>query len=133
MQLRTRIVSALGALGLAAAAFYAPAASADRVGFSLSVGGPGYAVSVGNYGYGYYDHWRPAPVVVAPYAPYYGTYYPRPVVVAPPVVYRPYPAYRAYYRDGWRGHRHGGWRDGHRHDRHDRHDGHRGGHRHRDR
>ena len=89
MQLRTRLATAVGALGLAAAAF-APAASADRVGFSVSVGGPGYALSVGNYRYGgYYDDWRPAPVVVAPYAPYYRPYYPRPVVVAPPVVYRP--------------------------------------------
>ena len=58
--------SAVGALALAAAAAYAPAASADRVGFNVTFGGPGYAVNVGNGGYGYYDHWRPAPVVVAP-------------------------------------------------------------------
>ena len=120
MRLRTSLATAVGALGLAAAAFYAPAASADRVGFSVSVGGPGYALSVGNYGYGYgyYDYWRPAPVVVAPYAPYYRPYYPRPVVVAPPVVYRPYPVYRAYY-GGHHRHDHRGWDRG-RYDRHDR-------------
>ena len=112
MRLRTKVATTIGALGLAAAAFYAPAASADRVGFSLSLGGPGYSVNLGNYGYGYYDYWRPAPVVVAPYAPYYA---PRPVVVPPPVVYRPYPVYRSY--DRW-DRRHDRW--DRRHDRWDR-------------
>ena len=74
MKLRTSIASAVGALALAGAAAYAPAASADRVGFNVTFGGPGYAVNVGNAGYGYYDSWRPAPVVVAPYAPYYRPY-----------------------------------------------------------
>lgn len=110
MRLRTKLATTIGALGLAAAAFYAPAASADRVGFSLSLGGPGYSVNLGNYGY--YDYWRPAPVVVAPYAPYYA---PRPVVVPPPVVYRPYPVYRSY--DRW-DRRHDRW--DRRHDRWDR-------------
>lgn len=106
MKLRTTLASAIGALALAAAAAYAPAASADRVGFNLTFGGPGYAVNVGNAGYGYYDSWRPAPVVVAPYAPYYRPYRPyyAPVVVPAPVVVRPYPVYRPYYghRNQWR-------------------------------
>jgi hypothetical protein len=109
MKLRTTIASTVGALALAAAAAYAPAASADRVGFNVTFGGPGYAVNVGNAGYGYYDHWRPAPVVVAPYAPYYRPYRPyrpyyAPVVVPAPVVVRPYPVYRPYYdyRHDWR-------------------------------
>jgi len=130
MKLRTTIASAVGALALTAAAAYAPAASADRVGFNLTLGGPGYAVNVGNFGYGYYDHWRPAPVVVAPYAPYYRPYRP---YYAPAVVVRPYPVHRPYYgyrHDGYRhdGYRHGGYRHGgYRHDGY-RHDG-----RHRDR
>jgi hypothetical protein len=124
MTFRSRFATVLGAVGLAAAVAYAPAASADRVGFSLSVGGPGYAVSVGNYG-GYYDRYYvapPPPVYYAP-APVYRPYYPpapvyrpyyAPVVVAPPVVVRPYPVYRPYYRDRY-------WdRRDVRHDRHDR-------------
>jgi hypothetical protein len=124
MLLRTKLASTVGALGLAAAAVYAPAASADRVGFSVSVGGPGYAFNVGNAGYYDYDYWRPAPVVVAPYVPYYRPYYPRPVVVAPPVIYRPYPVYRGYYRHDYRDWDRGRHWD-RRHDwRHDgRHDG----------
>jgi hypothetical protein len=115
MKRSTRIASVLAAVGVAAALFYAPAASADRIGFNLSLGGPGYAVSFGNYGYGYYDYWRPAPVIVAPYAPYYGSYY-----YGPPVVHRPYPVYR---------HHHNHWRnDWHRNRHHHRHDGHRRGH-----
>ena len=110
MELRSKIASAAGALALAAAAFYAPAASADRVGFNVTFGGPGYAVNVGN-GYGYYDYWQPAPVVVAPYAPYapyayYGRPYYRPYVVSTPYpVYRPYSGHR-HYRDGHQSHRH---------------------------
>lgn len=115
MKLRTTIASAAGALALAAAA-YAPAALADRVGFNLTFGGPGYAVNVGNagyYDYGYYDRWRPAPVVVAPYVPYYRPYraYYAPVVVPVPVYVRPYRAYRHYdhqtsyvYPGHWRDH-----------------------------
>ena len=112
MKLRTSIASAVGALALATAAAYAPPASADRVGFNVTFGGPGYAVNVGNAGFGYYDSWRPAPVVVAPYAPYnrpyrsyYRPYY-APVVVPAPVVVRPYPVYRPYhsYRQDWRHH-----------------------------
>lgn len=119
MQLRTRFTAALGALGLAAAAFYAPVASADRVGFSLSFGGPGYSVGIGNYGYGvdYYDYWRPAPVVV-PSVPYYRSYYyPQPAYVAPPVVYRPYPVYRTYGHH-WKHHHKRDHKWDHHHRRH---------------
>lgn len=103
MKLRTTLASIAGAFALAAAASYAPAATADRVGFNLSFGGPGYTVDVGNAGYGYYDYWRPAPVVVAPYEPYYYRPY-RPYYA--PVVVRPYPVYRPYYghRNDWRRH-----------------------------
>jgi hypothetical protein len=114
MNLRSKLATAVGAVALVAAAAYAPTASADRVGFNLSIGGPGYAFSAGNYGYGYYDYYNPAPVVVAPYVPYYGPrYYAAPVVVDPYPVYRPY---RHYYRDG---HRHYNRHDRH-HNRHDR-------------
>ena len=41
MKLRTTIASTVGALALAAAAAYAPAASADRVGFNVTFGGSG--------------------------------------------------------------------------------------------
>jgi hypothetical protein len=111
MKLRSIIATSIGAVALAAAAVYAPSASADRVGFNVSVGGPGYGFSVGNYGYGYYDSWRPAPVYVAPYTPYYyqpyRSYYYDPVVIHPRPAYR----YRHYDRhDHWRhrqGYRHG--------------------------
>jgi|SRR5687767_8443580 len=108
MNLRTRIASTVGAIALAGAVAYAPAASADRVGFNVTFGGPGYAFNIGNTGYGYYDSWRPAPVYVAPYTTYYQPHYYAPVV-------RPYPVYR--HHDRHYGHRHG-----------HRHDGHRGGH-----
>ena len=109
MKLRSRIAALGGALGLAAAVAYAPSAAADRIGFNVTVGGPGYGFTVGNYG-GYYGpgyyggyyggYYPPAPVVVAPPVPYYyrpyRAYY-APVVVAPPYpVYRPYAAYRTW-------------------------------------
>ena len=113
MNLRTRIASTVGAIALAGAVAYAPAASADRVGFNVTFGGPGYAFNIGNTDYGYYDYWRPAPVVVAPYAPYYRPHYYAPVV-------RPYPVYRHYDRHSvHRGHGHRGGHDRGRHgDRH---------------
>jgi hypothetical protein len=71
-------------LGLAAA----PAASANNVAWSVSIGGPGYVVSAGQPAY-----WGPRP--------YYGY---RPAYVAPPVYYPapvvysyPRPYYRPYY------------------------------------
>ena len=93
---RKPVVVALGA-ALAAAAFaFAPAANAEQVGFNVSIGGPGYAVSVGNapyyggYRHGYHGHryYRPAPVYVAPRI----VYRPAPVYVAPAPVYYPAPA-----------------------------------------
>ncbi len=89
---------ALGTALLAAAATFAPAAHADRVGFNVSIGGPGYGVTFGNapyWGYRHYSrhYWGPAYVV------------PRVVYVAPPrVVYRaPYVRYPVrrpvYYYD----------------------------------
>jgi hypothetical protein len=88
---RTRIfTAAIGTMLIGAAALFSSAASAgNNVGWSVSIGAPGFAVSAGQpaYGHGYYG---------APYRPYYRPYY-RPVVVAPPVVYAPYYApYRAY-------------------------------------
>jgi hypothetical protein len=87
---RVKHIAIGSALLAVAAVFAAPAAQAhDRVGFSLSIGGPGYAVAVGNAPYwGYrpyyhHRHWRPA--YVAP-----------PVVYAPPVYYAPPP--RVVYR-----------------------------------
>jgi hypothetical protein len=94
---RKPVVVAVGA-ALAAAAFaFAPAAKAgSHVGFNVSIGGPGYAVSVGNapyyggYRHGYRGHryYRPAPVYVAPPV----VYRPAPVYYAPAPVYYPAPA-----------------------------------------
>lgn len=86
----TRVIPAiLGTLLVGAATAFAPAASADNVGWSVSVGVPGLAITAGEPAY-----------YGAPYRPYYRPYY-RPVVVAPPVVYAPYyaapvPVYRPY-------------------------------------
>ncbi len=83
----TRVIPAvLGTLLVGAAAAFAPAASANNVGWSVSVGVPGLAITAGEptfYG--------------APYRPHYRPWY-RPVVVAPPAVYAPVPApiYRPY-------------------------------------
>jgi hypothetical protein len=90
---RTRIVTAAAGITLigAAALFSSVASAGNNVGWSVSIGAPGFAVSAGQPAYGrgfvgpaYYG---------APYRPYYRPYYQpyyRPVVVAPPVVYRPY-------------------------------------------
>jgi hypothetical protein len=101
---RKALITALGATLAAGGMAVAPAAQADRIGFNLSFGGPGYGVSVGNapyyhgrpyYGYGYHHrYWGPryvpAPVYVAP-----PVVYRAPVVVSPPPVY--YPSGRVYY------------------------------------
>ena len=96
------LVAALGTAAVGAAAMYSTAASAGgNVAWSVSIGGPGYAVTAGQPAYYgapyrpyYRPYYRPAPVV---YRPYYRPYYaPRPVVVAPPVVYtQPYSYYPA--------------------------------------
>ena len=66
---------ALATALVAAAAAFAPAAHADRIGFNVSIGGPGYGVAFGNAPYwGHRYYYRPAW---------------RPVYVAPPVVYAP--------------------------------------------
>jgi hypothetical protein len=104
---RKSLVVAVGATLTAAGLAFAPAAHAERIGFNLSIGGPGYAVSVGNAPYyggpRYYGprHYYPRHY----YAP---AYVPAPAYVAPPVVYRapvvvaPAPYYRyparVYYR-----------------------------------
>lgn len=96
-----------------AGAFASLPAQAGNVGWSVSIGGPGFAVSAGEpwgawghrpYRHGYAPYYRPwvasyvpAPVYYAPprrvyrplYAPTYQPYYPAPVY-RPPVVYRPY-------------------------------------------
>jgi hypothetical protein len=118
--------------GLAAAALLVGGATlattaSARDSFSISIGGPGYAVGYSNRGYApaYRAGYYPAPVYAAPaYAPpvvyspapvysYYGytaPYY-APVVVSRPVVYRaPYVSFgfgRSYYRGDRRhyGHR----------------------------
>jgi hypothetical protein len=89
---------AIGTALVAAAAAFAPAAHAERVGFNVSIGGPGYAVSFGNAPYfrayrPYYHgpRWRAA--YVAP-----RTVYAPPVVYTAPVVYPvPRVVYRAPY------------------------------------
>jgi hypothetical protein len=91
--LRRTTQIALASALVAGAAAFAPAAHADRIGFNVSVGGPGYGIAFGNapvWGPRYY---APVPVYVAP---------PPRVVYAPPrVVYYAPPArivYRAPYR-----------------------------------
>ena len=108
---RKALIAAVGAsLALGATAF-APAAHADRVGFNLSIGGPGYGVTVGNapyyHGYApYYRHYRPAyapAYVAAPvYSGYYDYYAPPPVVYSAPVVVAP--AFTYTYRHPYHGH-----------------------------
>ncbi len=71
---------ALGTALVAAAAMFAPAAHADRVGFNVSIAGPGYGVAFGNGPYWRGHHH---------YRPHY-----RPVYVPPPVVYAPAVVYR---------------------------------------
>ncbi len=100
------LAAALAAIVAGGLAF-APAASANNVGWSVSIGGPGFAVSAGQpywggyrgYGYGYGYAYRPGyyrpyrPAVVYP-APVYVA--PRPVYVAPRPVYVAPPAYYGY-------------------------------------
>ena len=58
--LRRTTQIALGTALVAAAAAFAPAAHADRVGFNVSIGGPGYGVAFGNGPY-----WRGSPLLPA--------------------------------------------------------------------
>lgn len=107
--IRTKILAAAMGTALAGAAALLPATASagGNVAWSVSVGGPGFAVSAGQPGWGYGAPYRPyyRPGYYAPYRPYYyrpapvvyRPYYaprviaPAPVVVAPPVVYtQPY-------------------------------------------
>ncbi len=96
----TATLSAIAAVAIALT--HPSAASADNKHFNVTVGGPGYAVSVGNAGFGVgyyggapiYGTFAPAPVILP--APVYGPAY-APVYVAPRVVYRPHRPYRGYY------------------------------------
>jgi hypothetical protein len=98
------LMTAVGTAAIGAAALLStPASAGGNVGWSVSVGGPGFAVTAGQPGSRYYGapyrpyykphYYRPAPV----YRPYYRPYYaPRPVYYAPPVVYtQPYSYYPA--------------------------------------
>jgi hypothetical protein len=81
-----------------AGAFAALPAQAGNVGWSVSIGAPGFAIAAGEPwgGWGY----RPYRYGYAPYyRPWVSTYVPAPVVYVPPVhIYRPYaPVYRPYY------------------------------------
>jgi hypothetical protein len=95
------LVAALGTAAVGAAAMFSPAASAgSNVAWSVSVGGPGFAVTAGPpryYGAPYRPYYRPhyyrpAPVVRPYYRPYYA---PRPVYYAPPTVVYSQPYYPA--------------------------------------
>ena len=89
--LRRKTHIALGTALLGAAALFAPAANADRVGFNFSIAGPGYGVSFGNAPHWRgYRHYRAYPRYIAPRVVYTPPIvYQAPVVYAPPrVVYR---------------------------------------------
>lgn len=104
-----KITAAIAAAAVAGGlSLSAGTASASNVAWSVSIGGPGYAVTAGAPYRSYPAYWggyyaRPYVPVVRPY---YRPYYP--VVYAPPVVY-PRVVYRApYYAAprvviGWRG------------------------------
>ena len=81
--IRTRLFATAGTALIGAAALFSSVASAGgNVAWSVSVGGPGFAVTAGEPGY-----------AGAPYRPYYRSHfrpYHRAVVIAPPVAYRPW-------------------------------------------
>jgi hypothetical protein len=93
--LRRTTQIALGTALVAAVAAFAPAAHAERVGFNVSIGGPGYGVSFGNGpywrgGHHYRPYWSAA--YIAP-----PVYYPAPIYTAPVVYRAPRVVYRAPY------------------------------------
>jgi len=101
---RIALMTALTA-ALAVGGAYAPAASANNVAWSVSVGGPGFAVSAGQpywggyrgYGYGYrYGYYRPWYRPVAPVVYPYGYVAPAPVYAVPRPVYYPAPVFNYY-------------------------------------
>jgi hypothetical protein len=81
--IRNSILALAGTALLGAAALFpSPASAGGNVAWSVSVGGPGFAVTAGEPGY-----------FGAPYRPYYRPHFRpshRPVVIAPPVAYRPW-------------------------------------------
>jgi hypothetical protein len=111
---RVALIAAVAAITAGGMTLAAPA-RAGNVAWSVSVGGPGFAVAAGQpgywggyrgyRGYGYHRPWvRPyAPVVYAAPSVYpYAYVAPRPVVVAPPPVYVAPPVPYGYGRYGWR-------------------------------
>lgn len=81
---RTHILAAAFAATLVAAAALAPGtSSASNVAWSVSIGGPGFAVSAGQPAY------VDAPIVGAPFRPHWRPAFRR-VAVAPPLVVRPW-------------------------------------------
>lgn len=111
---RTRmLVAAVGTALVGAAALFSTAASAGgNVGWSVSIGAPGIAVTAGqpvyygapyrpyyrpHYTPYYRPYYRPAPIVYRPYYPPHRVYAPRPVVYAPPAVVAPRPYYAPPY------------------------------------
>jgi hypothetical protein len=103
--LRRKTQIAIGAALLAAAAAFAPAAHAERVGFNVSIGGPGYGVSFGNgpywrgshYGSHYYRPYWSAAYLAPPVVYSAPVVYPAPVYTAPVVYRAPRVVYRAPY------------------------------------
>jgi hypothetical protein len=114
---RHLLVAAALAVTTAAGVAFAPAATAGNVAWNVSLGGPGYAVSFGQPGWGpgyvnvgvagcgyncyggYYAPPVPAPVYAPPVVVPY-------VRVAPPVVYPAPVVYRPVVVVAPRGHRH---------------------------
>ena len=107
---RYKITAAVAAIALAGGlSLAAGTASAGNVAWSVSIGGPGYAVTAGAPYRGYPGYWggyyaRPYVPVARPYyRPYYPVVYAPPIVYPAPVVYPPpyYVAPRVVV--GWRG------------------------------
>jgi hypothetical protein len=105
-----KTTATLAAATVAIALAFPTAASADRNFFNVTVGGPGYAVSVGNAGWGVggwggvpaYPAFLAAPVVVptrviVPAPVFAPVFAPAPAFVAPPVVYRTHRPKRVFY------------------------------------
>jgi len=105
MKLNSRIAALAGAFALVAAATHTPSASAHGVGFAVTVGGPGYGFTAGNYGAPGGGYYAPAAVVVAPPVPYF--YRPYRPYYASVVVPAPYPIVRSYWYRGTWGQHHG--------------------------
>lgn len=112
--MKRSIATLAAAAVLVGGATLASSASA-RDSFSISIGGPGYAVGYSNRGYApsYSGYYAPPVVYSAPAYGYdYGysaPYYAPPVVVSPAVVYRAPYAVAYVGRPYYYGHRHRGY------------------------